>query len=1607
MPVVRALSKDGEELGNFTVDAKTSNSTTAFILGAYTYVSFGSFDIPTGTYKVELSLSNQGSAPVTIDALSFAIYESSSASLVDSIFFPFELISPEASNCHLCYDALNLNFCTEQKSNILGDCSYMTEYVNKAYEPAVPEESYFGKEENIYAKEYPWESQSLQNSLLFCELYATEQTCTDPESFVNAHYGYLHPYAGETLCKWDAQRGCFKDSNNDDLSDTILGGFPTLRYLSQYITDPETYYQKYAYSAEQAASLDSSYSRGVSDFAAACDSLPPNAYALIYGTRAGGQKELLTSGGSETVLVGSPRIYMELSDAEVYACEEFSSVSKAFFIDFYVKNEEHPNGVYDYKIVEGNQHVVDEALSEYFVDVDGNKVLTDGLNSLSFRVVDSSGNLAYEKNFELDVDNEGPEIKLVDPALPEDSNTIESVVGPKQTFKYQVTDRAGVDFCSYFLESTGGASQSFYNQSTGNLSGEGESFSLQLPIYNSSEEGDSYRITVTCYDIFGQNSSLEANFVVDAYTNFIVVAPAQFVDFNTDSGFLASSFDFHAVSTDSNLESCSLNFGTNLALTVTDFPDGFTDSGASGTFYKNITGTGLSLGSEKGIVEGSVTCTDSAGNSFTEPLRYFYDPDAPLVESYILNSSSSQTKVFAENGSFFTNAYSGLYFDLLMDGTYSPIDVDSVNLTPIDEEGEMPFILTGISFSLEDTEDGESNDSVKGHASLRNFITTPPPDIGGEDEDLGAYSGIPYLINGVDYGLKQMKYMFRFSDKAGNVGSQELSFIYDASHPKFEFGGDISYFDGERLYTSSSTPTIEVSFGSAPYRTFSCEVQGKDSATELPYLPVNFSRSSKLTLAYEGNRMKDVHLKELEEGKVAKISFYCTDDFGVTLEGVFDIIYDNTPPVLNKISFDKTDHLYYPNGEYIAYPDYLDKVVFDLGDTGEIGGYSCEFTLTSPESSIYTCDGETRNASFEEGETTTTGSWLVLADTEVSNEEGARLCYRSEDFYDIQEQHPDKFETEVLLEGKCTDRAGFETETLSFTLPIDYVSGGLAALEFRSEGGKIYPRILATDDSFDTLWIVKDYDEYLSSAIWSRSSETFEQMETGIYALDSSQSLDLSSFTEDGEYTLYAIALDSDNKIYDSVSATLEVEQTPPNVSLRIPDAFGGVVYSTEFALEVNASDNKELALIELYLQGFDEPLYSSESSNYSELLSAVDIICTKTSCSGDAIFKNASVGDTLSFVLRAVDQFGNEAFATQTVTVSDDFALILLNTSEQSYVGKTGFEWITRKDAPVVAFKTSKRADSCRMYPMIDDAWKISTGNLFAENVFVSASPNANNEFVFDLSGVEGYDLSSVDVLETEVIISCSYEGEELNFTREIHHVLSVPDYELFSEDGFYITDAPYESKLTVKNLGPFPGLFCTYSLGGGEMQDFSTTFADVHEKVLSFADVDQTTLKLECEAPDGMKGPLKEYVFRVDKTTQINLVNVSLLEDSLAISPIQNTFTVEESKSYGLKLLVNKQGLQCKYVINSDSGFLQGFINFFKNIFSLGRKEIPASAVPYEFVINSGLSFTEESELIISCSGEGLETGTKTFAVKFSTSSGEDENETSVGITSITGIN
>lgn len=56
--------------------------------------------------------------------------------------------------------------------------------------------------------------------------------------------------------------------------------------------------------------------------------------------------------------------------------------------------------------------------------------------------------------------------------------------------------------------------------------------------------------------------------------------------------------------------------------------------------------------------------------------------------------------MFAENGSFFTNAYSGLYFDLLMDGTYSPIDVDSVNLTPIDEEGEMPFILTGISFPL-------------------------------------------------------------------------------------------------------------------------------------------------------------------------------------------------------------------------------------------------------------------------------------------------------------------------------------------------------------------------------------------------------------------------------------------------------------------------------------------------------------------------------------------------------------------------------------------------------------------------------------------------------------------------------------------------------------------------------------------------------------------------------------------------------------------------------------------------------------------------------------------------------------------------------------------
>ena len=83
--------------------------------------------------------------------------------------------------------------------------------------------------DNVHMRDSPWQSQSVSNSELFCEMYLNETSCEDPNNYVNSFYSVYHSMTSK-LCKWHNDYGCFKDSNNDDIPD-VIEAKPSSRYM--------------------------------------------------------------------------------------------------------------------------------------------------------------------------------------------------------------------------------------------------------------------------------------------------------------------------------------------------------------------------------------------------------------------------------------------------------------------------------------------------------------------------------------------------------------------------------------------------------------------------------------------------------------------------------------------------------------------------------------------------------------------------------------------------------------------------------------------------------------------------------------------------------------------------------------------------------------------------------------------------------------------------------------------------------------------------------------------------------------------------------------------------------------------------------------------------------------------------------------------------------------------------------------------------------------------------------------------------------------------------------------------------------------------------------
>jgi hypothetical protein len=1480
---------------------------------------------------------------IEIDAISFEKYDETSILADKGVFKPLTIIPSKASSCELCFDDRNLNFCTEEKSVLLGDCSYMVENLATPYETYLPD--YLGKFGNKYLNN--WSSQSIANSNLFCEMYLEESQCLDPENYVNSVYGPYHHMATSTLCQWSETYGCFKDSESSGGPDTIEGGKVYINAMTpEDMTKMGWGPEKFAvYSYEKTSTAESDYNM-------ACDVLPPHVYMYFIGQTSALENEVITEDFPAYTL-GNVGFFIEAYDIDMDSCKDFEIENK-LYVNYIV------NGKSFYRFAPANYIEEHSNIKEYFTE-GGQTMLEEGVNEVTIIVKDQSGNIGKPRTYTMDVDLNGPVITLIDP--PEDAIP---VLGPEQLLQIHVTDYSEIAQCTFELEPIAGVANNegidstFYNAS-GNLSEYsevsaiegGNQYMFKLPIYNTTVNENVYKLHLKCTDIFGQSTEKMIPIYVDYNTDFVLVEPKSFVSYEFDYGFMNGQRTLVAASTDKMLESCNYEFGSTggieSAFIIEDKPEGFNLPGYSELFYKNITST-IDF-SFDGIKEFKIICQDNLGNSFEMNITYYYDTQPPELADYsLLEDSTSATTLVKSDGNYYVRSIDG--FTILnsinasADGTGSWMSDNDIDMKYYNiDTGAFDGVITNINYGkFKLVEDSYIADiKISGYSNI-----------------------IAYVGEEISDNLYRQRYELEFYDKAGNLGSGEIVIHYDASNPGYIFHNPV-YEIGGNLYTSHSDPDVKTTFNTPEYRKYECDVslKWKGNTYKKSYDP-----TSELTFQIS----QFVPGFNLSQEKSVDVGLVCVDQYNQTLRGTYKLKFDDTPPELEDVYFEQGNQRYLPNkGQYLqhfAETDgiFYDRLVYEMVDTGE-DGYRCEYQFISED---YVCE----NTVFEE---IFTGTMHKSANIAILSDSASKsICHKGAGFgnlLDTYMNNEETLETQITAYIQCFDNVGYQTETIEVPLSIDYISGNTFidfVVEYEANKAILIARSISP---FNTVGVYFDEN---AEEFFAQLSLMPERQE-GLYVYKGEASLD--QFENSGFSTyIWAIGF-GEESIWDKIRAELVVDKIAPQIALSVPDADEeSFVYASEFEIAFDSSDEggSNMGLVEAYINGikvYDSLNLTSylegtikEPSSFTNYY-----IVDEHAHYGRIIVENAVIGSSYEIKIVAYDLAGNSHENTTTITIKDGIGIRLLDTSN-AFVDFGGFSWITKSDAPSIKFRTSRPVEECRVYPYKDAKWLEILNNPEADLISqtIYGSEVTNNEFAFDLSEFSGYDLTALENSDSTIRIACKYEGTFYEFNRQIYILNTLPDYVLTSSEGFVLSEEPYETTIKIDSVGFYKFITCSYNLNGAS-QNFAGKIDDKFFETINFRSLPSGTyrLTLECQNRLGTKGPQKSYDFIINKNVPTLIEDITLSKNSREYDlDTQSDIYIKDTNDYTLSFKSNKKDVKCEVEIDSRNGLFGSIVKFVSNLFTDNSMIISPSTRPYYFEI-TGLQFSDDgrNNLVISC--------------------------------------
>ena len=439
----------------------------------------------------------------------------------------FEVIPKVSSNCDKCFVG-GFNLCTENKSNLLGDCSYMVEGVDHSY--TLPNSFLASTEERNPHLLNEWNSQSFFNIDLRCEYYKNLDTCLDPNNYLNSKFGKYHKFG--KVCSWDENYGCFKDSNNDSLPDRVNKTYFGEKGFNEYLDE---------------------------DFKFSCDVIPPRSYIYFKGKNLSGEEVFFDNLSNVENEYGDIYVHFDVEDSFSPLCGNFIEDKKTFYFE---------NG--DLAGKEETRLYTPKKLKNLLVN-DG------GESRLSFQFFDNSGNIEKEKSFfDFDIDLEGPIISWTN--IVEESENYPGklfIYEKNYTFNFSIEDRNDLKNCTYSIYNS---SNNILNidiyeedgdvrkleifkkyEDNETVSNETE-FSLTSHIIDSYPRTDSYTLAVYCYDIFGQAGAYRQELVFDLNPDLQIIKPDLEFEGENDTFFIGNDSHLFLQSGNPYINSCRAHF---------------------------------------------------------------------------------------------------------------------------------------------------------------------------------------------------------------------------------------------------------------------------------------------------------------------------------------------------------------------------------------------------------------------------------------------------------------------------------------------------------------------------------------------------------------------------------------------------------------------------------------------------------------------------------------------------------------------------------------------------------------------------------------------------------------------------------------------------------------------------------------------------------------------------------------------------------------------------------------------------------------------------------------------------------------------------------------